>query len=89
MTQLWELWHGTKRHRTSISGLLPNLLSDAQLAARLYEGAERRSALRSLAQTYHLMQLFLSFQPARELIILSGDRAFIAAQEADNPRRWR
>lgn len=86
VTQLWELWHGTKRHRTAISGLLPNLLSDAQMATRLYEGTERRSALRSLAQTYHLMQLFLSFQPARELIILSGDRAFIAAQEADNPQ---
>jgi transcriptional regulator with XRE-family HTH domain len=86
VTQLWELWHGTKRHRTAIAGLLPNLLSDAQMATRLYEGTERRSALRSLAQTYHLMQLFLSFQPARELIILSGDRAFIAAQEADNPQ---
>src|SRR5262249_13090731 len=60
--------------------------SDAQRATRLHEGTERRSALRSLSQTYHLMQLFLSFQPARELIILSGDRAFIAAQEADNPQ---
>jgi transcriptional regulator with XRE-family HTH domain len=86
VTQLWELWHGTKQCRTAISGLLPNLLRDAQLAVRLYEGTERRSALHSLAQTYHLMQLFLSFQPAPEMITLTGDRAFNAAQEADNPQ---
>jgi hypothetical protein len=32
------------------------------------------------------MQLFLSFQPTRELVILSADRAFIVAQEADHPQ---
>lgn len=86
VTQLWELWHGTKQQRTAISGLLPNLLSDAQLATRLYEGTERRITLRSLAQTYHLLQLFLAFQPVPELITLTGDRAFTAAQEADSPQ---
>lgn len=85
VTQLWELWHGTKRQRTAIAGFLPNLLRDAQIAARLLDGADRRSAQRSLAQTYHLTQLFLAFQPVPELVHLSGDRAFIAAQEADDP----
>jgi transcriptional regulator with XRE-family HTH domain len=86
VTQLWELWHGTKRHRTAVSGLLPNLLGDAQMSARLHSGAERRTALCALAQTYHLLQLFLSFQPEPELIALTGDRAFTAAQEADSPQ---
>jgi transcriptional regulator with XRE-family HTH domain len=85
VTQAWGLWHGTKRHRTAISGLLPSLLQDAQTATRLLDGAERRSALRSLAQTYHLVQLFLSFQPVPELVTLTSDRAFIVAQDADDP----
>ncbi len=83
--QTWGLWHGTKRQRTAISGLLPNLLRDAQVATRRLDGAERRSALRSLAQTYHLAQLFLSFQPVPELVAMTGDRGFIAAQDADDP----
>jgi transcriptional regulator with XRE-family HTH domain len=85
VTQAWGLWHGTKRHRTAIGGLLPGLLQEAQTSTRLLDGAERRSALRSLAQTYHLVQLFLSFQPVPELVTLTGDRAFIAAQHADDP----
>ena len=85
VTQAWGLWHGTKRHRTAIAGLLPSLLQDAQTATRLLDGTERRSALRSLAQTYHVVQLFLSFQPAPELVTLTSDRAFIAAQDADDP----
>jgi hypothetical protein len=86
VAQLWELWHGTKRQRTAIAGFLPDLLRDAQIATRLLEGTDRRSAQRSLAQTYHLIQLFLCFQPVPELVYLTGDRAFIAAQEADDPR---
>ena len=85
VTQLWELWHGTKRQRTAIAGFLPSLLQDAQIATRLLDGADRRVAQRSLAQTYHLTQLFLAFQPVPELIYLAGDRAFTAAQEADDP----
>lgn len=86
VTQLWELWHGTKRQRTAIAGFLPGLLQDAQIATRLLDGADRRAAQRSLAQAYHLTQLFLAFQPVPELVYLTGDRAFLAAQEADDPR---
>lgn len=83
--QTWGLWHGTKRQRTAIAGLLPTLLGDAQVATRRLDGSDRRSALRSLAQAYHLTQLFLSFQPAPELVTMTGDRGFIAAQDADDP----
>jgi len=85
VTQTWALWHGTKRQRTAISALLPNLLRDAQVATRRLDGADRRSALSSLAQTYHLTQLFVSFQPVPELVTMTGDRGFIAAQDADDP----
>ena len=84
--QAWSLWHGTRRQRTAIAVVLPGLIRDARLAARLHDGQERREALRSLAQVYHLAQLFLSFQPVPELVTLTGDRGMAAAQDADDPR---
>lgn len=83
--QTWELWHGARRHRTAIAGLLPTLLADARSTVRRTEGSDRRVALAAEAQVYHLTQLYLSFQPAPELVTLTGDRAMMAAQDADNP----
>jgi transcriptional regulator with XRE-family HTH domain len=83
--QAWQLWHGNRDHRTRVSMVLPELLSDLQHAVRVYDGADRRRVLVALAETYHLAQLYLSFQPAPELVTLTGDRAMAAAQDADDP----
>lgn len=85
VSQAWELWHGSRRQRTAIAVVLPGLIRNARLATRLHDGGDRRAALRSLAQIYHLAQLYLSFQPAPELLLLTGDRAMMAAQDADDP----
>ncbi|RZS36812.1 transcriptional regulator with XRE-family HTH domain [Herbihabitans rhizosphaerae] len=82
VAQTWDLWHGTRRHRTAVATLLPGLLHDARVATR---GEGRRAALGSLAQVYHLTQLFLSFQPVPELVTLAGDRAMTAALDTDDP----
>ncbi|MGW4757774.1 helix-turn-helix domain-containing protein [Streptomyces chartreusis] len=84
--QAWKMWHDEGDHRTSIVGLLPGLLDDTRHSARVLEGADRRRAQVALAEAYHLAQLFLSFQPAPDLIYLTGDRAMAAAQDADSPR---
>jgi transcriptional regulator with XRE-family HTH domain len=96
LRRAWQLWHDrdprtahgrtVEGNRTRIVQLLPALLADTQHAARALEGAERRRALIALAETYHLAQLFLSFQPAPDLVVLTGDRGMTAAQEADSPR---
>ncbi|WP_262391487.1 helix-turn-helix transcriptional regulator [Nocardiopsis sp. CNR-923] len=83
--QAWQLWHGNRDHRTRVSMVLPELLADLRHAVRVHEGADRRRALVALAETYHLAQLYLSFQPAPELVTLTGDRAMAAAQDADDP----
>ncbi|HKS45543.1 MAG TPA: helix-turn-helix transcriptional regulator [Amycolatopsis sp.] len=83
--QTWELWHGARHHRTAIAALLPTLLRDARIVTRWTEGADHSLALTLQAQTYHLAQLYLSWQPTPELITLTGDRAMIAAQDADDP----
>jgi transcriptional regulator with XRE-family HTH domain len=84
--QAWKLWHAEGDHRTAIVALLPGLLDDTRHSARLLEGADRRRAQVAAAEAYHLAQLFLSFQPAPDLIYLTGDRAMAAAQDADSPR---
>ncbi|WJV47317.1 helix-turn-helix domain-containing protein [Streptomyces flavofungini] len=96
LRQAWKLWHAAERpagriesgegNRTRIGRLLPALLADTRHAARTLEGADRRKALMAQAEAYHLAQLFLSFQPAPDLIMLTGDRAMTAAQDADSPR---
>lgn len=84
--QAWQLWHGRGPHRTRVAGVLPVLMRDIQHAARALDGADRRRVLVLLAETYHLAQLYLAFQPAPELVMLTGDRSMTAAQDADSPR---
>lgn len=86
VAQAWKLWHGRGDHRSRIASLLPDLLTDTQHSARTLDGPDRRHALVAQAQAYHLAQLFLSFQPAPELVMLTGDRSMAAAQDADSPR---
>ncbi len=86
VAQAWMVWHGSPQHRSAIATILPRLLQDARISARLLDGRERRAALVTLAQVYHLVQLYLSFQPVPHLIMLAGDRAMLAAQESDNPQ---
>ncbi|MER8042699.1 helix-turn-helix transcriptional regulator [Streptomyces sp. NPDC094032] len=84
--QAWTLWHAAGDHRSRIAALLPDLLADTQHSVRALGGPDRRRALVVQAQAYHLAQLFLSFQPVPDLIMLTGDRSMTAAQDADSPR---
>jgi transcriptional regulator with XRE-family HTH domain len=86
VAQAWMVWHGSPHHRTATAAVLPRLLDDARTSARLLDGRDRRRALVSLAQVYHLAQLYLSFQPMPDLVMLTGDRAMQAAQDADDPQ---
>lgn len=72
-------------HRTALGALLPDLIRDMQLAATMYDGANRRRANALLAETYGLSQMFLAFQPARDLVWRVSDRALLAAQESEDP----
>ena len=84
--QAWTLWHGSRAQRTAISVVLPDLITTARTAVRRLDGDDRRASAAALAQIYHLTQLFLSFQPVPELVLLTGDRAMTAAQDADDPQ---
>ncbi|MGH3928824.1 MAG: helix-turn-helix domain-containing protein [Pseudonocardiaceae bacterium] len=81
----WQIWHTSSRQRTEVGKLLPRLILDARRAATLYEGEDRREAHRLLAETYHLAQAWLAWHGDRELVWMSADRAYAAAQVADDP----
>jgi transcriptional regulator with XRE-family HTH domain len=81
----WRTWHTSARQRTEIAGVLPGLISEAQRATRLHEGADRRRSLAMLAETYHQAQAFLAWHGDRELMWLCVDKGMAAAIEADDP----
>ncbi|WP_326554416.1 helix-turn-helix transcriptional regulator [Micromonospora sp. NBC_01813] len=85
LTAAWRARHQASDHRTVLGALLPELLRDAQRAALMYEGEERRQAQGLLAEVLGLAQMFLAYQPAAELLWRVADRAMVAAQESGNP----
>jgi len=82
----WQARHSAPDHREVIGALLPDLIRDAQLAARQADtAAERRAAQAVLAQAYALTQFFVSYQPDSSLLWRVAERGMIAAQESEDP----
>jgi transcriptional regulator with XRE-family HTH domain len=81
----WRLWHQSPQHRTDVGRVLPRLLTDARIAARAAEIADRRDANAVLADVYALVQHEVVWASEAELTWTVADRAMTAAQEADTP----
>lgn len=81
----WQMWHTSSKQRTETGKILPRLIMDARRAATMHDGEDRRDAHRVLAETYHLAQAWLAWHGDRELVFMSTDRAYLAAQQADDP----
>lgn len=85
VAQSWELWHHSERNRTEVGALLPDLIRDAETAARVLEGNERRAALVALSDVYRLVGQATAYIAPPELAWVVADRALAAAQDADDP----
>ncbi|GGY07536.1 helix-turn-helix domain-containing protein [Streptomyces minutiscleroticus] len=83
--QSWRLWHTSERNRTEVGALLPNLIKDGETAVRALDGAERRTALVALSDTYRLTGQATAYIAPAELAWVVADRALTTAQEADDP----
>ncbi|KJY43708.1 hypothetical protein VR41_01950 [Streptomyces sp. NRRL B-1568] len=83
--QTWRLWHTSGRNRTEVGTLLPELIRDAETAARTHEGSERRAALVVLSDVYRLTGQATAYVAPAELAWVVADRALSAAQQADDP----
>jgi transcriptional regulator with XRE-family HTH domain len=78
----WRARHASPEHRTVLGRLLPDLIHDAQVAARQHEGAARRRAQAVLADVLGLTQMFVAYQPDPALLWRVAERAMIAAQDS-------
>jgi transcriptional regulator with XRE-family HTH domain len=85
VAQAWDRWHSSPTQRTDVGRILPTLITDARIAARLAEGSDRRRANRLLAYLYPLVQHLLAWTSEPELYWVVSDRGVSAAQEADEP----
>ncbi|MGD9482352.1 helix-turn-helix transcriptional regulator [Streptomyces sp. TRM70308] len=86
ITRAWTARHQAPDHRRVIGTLLPDLIRDAQLAARQADRAtDRRTAQSLLAQVYALAQFFLAYQPDSSLLWRVAERCVVAAQESEDP----
>lgn len=83
--QTWHMWHTSTRNRTEVCALLPDLIWDAESAARALDGDDRRAALVALSDTYRLTGQAIAYIAPAELAWVVADRALTAAQEADQP----
>ncbi|WP_433732064.1 helix-turn-helix domain-containing protein [Nocardia sp. CA-129566] len=81
----WRLWHQSRTHRTDVGRILPQLVRDARIGARVAQGADRRTTYAVLADVYGLVQHEIVWASESELLWTVADRAMIAAQEADVP----
>jgi transcriptional regulator with XRE-family HTH domain len=81
----WRMWHSSPEHRTDVGRVLPRLLTDARIAARVTDGAARRAASAVLADVYALVQHEVLWASEAELTWTAADRAMSAAQDADQP----
>ncbi|MDT0382397.1 helix-turn-helix transcriptional regulator [Streptomyces sp. DSM 42041] len=83
--QTWRLWHTSGHNRTEVGALLPDLIRDAETAARTLDGADRRAALVALSDVYRLTGQATAYVAPAELAWVVADRALAAARQADDP----
>ncbi|GAA4928631.1 hypothetical protein GCM10023224_04860 [Streptomonospora halophila] len=83
LSQAWAARHSSPYHRDVLGRLLPDLITDAQLAAHQAEDrTTRRRAQAVLAETYALAQFFIAYQPAQDLLWRVAERGMVAAQDS-------
>ncbi|ONI70482.1 transcriptional regulator [Actinosynnema sp. ALI-1.44] len=85
LQQAWAVRHASPDHRTQLGALLPDLIRDAQTAARATSADSARQARRVLAGVYRLADFYVAYQPAPELVWMVADRAMAEARLADDP----
>jgi transcriptional regulator with XRE-family HTH domain len=86
LDRAWRARHSAPNHREVVGSLLPELIRDAQLAARQADsGPQRRAAQAVLAEVYSLAQFFLAYQPESAMLWRVAERGMVAAQESEDP----
>lgn len=83
VAEAWTIWHGSPTAHAVLGGLLPALLSDANVV--YLAGTERKRAARTLSGAYQVTRQWLHHIPDGDLAWVAAERAMAAAREADDP----
>lgn len=86
----WETWHTSPMFYSDLAEVLPDLIRDAEVCARLAahtpgEEAAWRAAQCAKAKAYHVARQWLRKVGEFALSDLAGDRALAASEFADDP----
>ncbi|MEU2181219.1 helix-turn-helix transcriptional regulator [Streptomyces thermolilacinus] len=85
LARAWAARHSSPHHRQVLGELLPDLIRDAQLAARQAgQSSEWRAAQSALSEVYSLAQFFVAYQPDAALLWRVAERSMMAAQQSDD-----
>ncbi|MFF4508929.1 helix-turn-helix domain-containing protein [Streptomyces sp. NPDC001401] len=89
--QTWRIWQSSRTRFTEAAEILPNLITDVELAVRAHrmgsDAAERREVLRVAADLYGLLRSYCRRAGRLDLSLMVADRAIRAAESADDPVR--
>jgi transcriptional regulator with XRE-family HTH domain len=83
VAEAWTIWHGSPTAHVILGGVLPGLLSDANVAYR--SSAERALAARNLSGAYQITRQWLHHIPDGELAWVAAERAMNTARESGDP----
>ena len=81
----WAGWRVSRAQYAALGAVLPDLLTDAIMAARSATGIEHREMHKLLTHVYLLAQRFAFCAGAASLATRCTDRALLAATETDEP----
>ncbi|WP_103504567.1 MULTISPECIES: helix-turn-helix transcriptional regulator [unclassified Streptomyces] len=86
LARAWSARHSSPNHREVVGALLPDLIADAQCAARQADTPAAREAAQSvLAHVYFLTQFFAAYQPDAPLLWRVAERGMVAAHDSGDP----
>jgi transcriptional regulator with XRE-family HTH domain len=87
----WKTWQTSPTRYSDTVPLVPDLLADCERATRSFQAAgeddQRRDAFRLLADLYSLLRTVTKRVGRLDLSLLAADRAYRAAEQADDPLR--
>ncbi|GAA3838413.1 helix-turn-helix transcriptional regulator [Streptomyces coacervatus] len=89
--EAWGIWQSSRTRFTEAAEILPDLITEVELAVRAHrtgnDAAARREVLRVAADLYGLLRSYCRRAGRLDLSLMVADRAIRAAESADDPVR--
>jgi transcriptional regulator with XRE-family HTH domain len=81
----WNTWHGSPSRYSRTGPMLPDLIAETRATVAALDGPERREGHRVAVNLYLLVRAYAKRIGALDVALLAADRAWTAADAADEP----